>query len=315
MKRHTILFMTSLLLGLGFPLTTHASSQAVSYTVAQGDTLFQIAKKYQTSVQSIVEANHLPNDKLHIGQQLQVPTTHASLTTGPASQSVKPVVTATSAAPHKASTVAPASLSDDANKSAQLESNTQARVTVPVLNVRELPSTESPILTKLSFGTLLTVVESNSEWTKIQYKDQDAYVATPYISPYVPVEMPSHADNQSLLAIIEPLLKTPYVLGGTTPEGFDCSGFTSYVYQQLGVTLPRTSEDQFTVGQDVPRDQLQPGDLLFYDSLKKGKISHVAMYIGDGMIVHANGDEVRYEKVVNMDKLYPYYGAKRMLQF
>ncbi|MGD8189680.1 NlpC/P60 family protein [Brevibacillus ginsengisoli] len=331
MKRHMILFMTSVVLGLGFPLTTYASSQSVLYTVAQGDSLFQISKKYQTSVQSIMEANHLANDKLHIGQQLQVPTTHPSLangsTTAPApnsstvnkpvqNQSVKqPIGNATVAAQPSPTAPQPVPDAKETHQTTALEANTQAKVTVPVLNVREQASTDSAILSKLSLGAIVNVIDSDSDWTKINYNGQDAYVATPYITSYVPVELSPNADNQSLLEIVQPLLNTPYVLGGTTPDGFDCSGFTSYVYKQLGVTLPRTSEDQFTVGQDVPRDQLQPGDLLFYDSLKKGKISHVAMYIGDGMIIHANGEIVKYEKVANMDKIYPYYGAKRMIQF
>ena len=74
-----------------------------------------------------------------------------------------------------------------------------------------------------------------------------------------------------------------YVSGGTGPNAFDCSGLTSYAYSTAGVSLPHSSRAQSTLGRQVSRNQLQPGDLVFYYT----PISHVALYIGDGMIVHA----------------------------
>ncbi|RNL86368.1 C40 family peptidase [Halostreptopolyspora alba] len=78
----------------------------------------------------------------------------------------------------------------------------------------------------------------------------------------------------------------PYVWGGTGPDGYDCSGLTQAAWKQAGVNLPRVSEDQFNAGSRVSWDQLQPGDLMFfYDSEEP---SHVGMYAGDGMMVHAS---------------------------
>jgi cell wall-associated NlpC family hydrolase len=75
----------------------------------------------------------------------------------------------------------------------------------------------------------------------------------------------------------------PYVWGSTGPDGFDCSGLTSYAYAAAGVSLPHSSRAQSALGVEVARGDLQPGDLVFYYS----PISHVAIYIGNGMIVHA----------------------------
>ena len=72
----------------------------------------------------------------------------------------------------------------------------------------------------------------------------------------------------------------PYVWGGTTPRGFDCSGFVQYVYAQRGIYLPRTTYEQVNVGRRVSRSQLRPGDLCHFPG-------HVGIYIGDGMMIHA----------------------------
>ena len=94
----------------------------------------------------------------------------------------------------------------------------------------------------------------------------------------------------------------PYVYGGSTPAGFDCSGFTSYVYGKLGVPLAHSSYDQWTSGPRVPRADLRPGDLVFFAGL-----GHVGIYIGGGRFVHAPHTGT----VVSVDRLSgSWYGAE-----
>ena len=94
-------------------------------------------------------------------------------------------------------------------------------------------------------------------------------------------------------------LGVAYVWGGSSPAGFDCSGLTQYVYAQIGVSLPRTSRDQFHAGTSIPRirtDLLQPGDLVFFGyGGDPDRIHHVGLYVGDGDFIHApaSGDHVR----------------------
>lgn len=97
-----------------------------------------------------------------------------------------------------------------------------------------------------------------------------------------------------VVGIAAQYLGVPYVWGGTTPAGFDCSGLVQYVFRQAGVSLPRTSQAQGSVGTSIPLSQAQPGDLLFWGSA--GSYYHVAIYAGNGQYIHAPapGQSVTY---------------------
>lgn len=79
----------------------------------------------------------------------------------------------------------------------------------------------------------------------------------------------------------------PYVWGGDTPAGFDCSGFVQYVYRQIGVNLPRTADVQYELGRKVLPEELQPGDLVFFETYEPGA-SHNGIYVGDDQFIGAN---------------------------
>jgi len=106
----------------------------------------------------------------------------------------------------------------------------------------------------------------------------------------------------------ESYLGLPYRWGGTTPEnGFDCSGLTLAVYRLSGLSLPRTSREQFGMGLSIPRSDLLPGDLVFFRGGKNGGINHVGVYIGRGRFIHSPGRD----KVIRRENLSTPYFARR----
>ena len=106
-------------------------------------------------------------------------------------------------------------------------------------------------------------------------------------------------------------LGRPYVYGANGPDAFDCSGFTSYVYRHFGVSLPRTASSQFSAGSAVSRNNLAPGDLVFFNTV--GYLGHVGLYIGGGDFIHAASSG--REKISSLSEGYyrtRYAGARRV---
>ena len=189
-----------------------------------------------------------------------------------------------------------------------------AKVTTDVLNVRSAPSTSADIVTRLSKDATAKIIGINTGWFKIEM----ASGTTGYIHPdYVEVvansvstttaasvSAASGSVRSQVLDYASTFLGVPYVYGGSSPKGFDCSGFTSYVYKHFNVSLPHSSASQYTRVTKVSRDNLQPGDLVFFASSAGGsKINHVGIYVGNGNFIHAP----RPGKVVCYDSLYSSY--------
>jgi peptidoglycan DL-endopeptidase CwlO len=103
-------------------------------------------------------------------------------------------------------------------------------------------------------------------------------------SPAAPAPAPAAATRASALDLALSKVGSPYRYGATGPNAFDCSGLVSWAYDKAGVDLPRTSRAQSKVGTPVSRDELRPGDLVFFYN----PVSHVGIYLGDGKIVHAS---------------------------
>lgn len=112
---------------------------------------------------------------------------------------------------------------------------------------------------------------------------------------------------------VDELIGKPYKSGGITTKGFDCSGFTQYVFKQLDIELPRSSRQQaYASGEDVEKDELRTGDLVFFNTSGSG-ISHVGIYMGDGTFAHASYDGVEYTEMDDEYYAKRYVSARRVL--
>jgi len=122
----------------------------------------------------------------------------------------------------------------------------------------------------------------------------------------------SSPEATSLCSIAERYLGAPYRWGGTTPAAFDCSGFTRYVYARLGVRLPRTAREQYRAGDPVKCGTWESGDLIFFD-MSKGYVSHVGMYVGSYLFIHASTPTtgVRMDSLKKRAYKKHYVGARR----
>lgn len=121
--------------------------------------------------------------------------------------------------------------------------------------------------------------------------------------------------GNNLIATAKTLLGTPYVWGGETTAGFDCSSFTQYVMKQNGIAIPRTAAEQYAVGTAVSRENLQVGDLVFFTTYKPGA-SHVGFYMGNNQFIH-DSSAAKQVTINSLTETYytdHYIGARRYIK-
>ena len=196
----------------------------------------------------------------------------------------------------------------------------KATVNTDSLNMRKGAGTSYSVITKLSNGTVVDVLESASNgWKKIKTSNGTiGWVSGSYLANGV-VEQTSTPSTNKVQAVIDlahKQLGKPYVWGAEGPNSFDCSGLIYYVYKNAAsITLPRTSSAQYSAGVAVSRSNLKAGDLIFSSTDGTGNITHVAIYVGDGQMIHAprNGKNVEKVSINNSYWNKAYVGARRVL--
>ncbi len=197
------------------------------------------------------------------------------------------------------------------------------------VNVRSGPSTSHESYGKINYSDPVTVTALSDGWYQISYPPAEsgvAYIRADYISLSVPAPRvgdpvvygapASVSAGERIVQIAEQFLGLPYVYGGSTPAGFDCSGFTSYVFKQLGYDLYRSSYQQIDNGVPVSKSELMPGDLLLFKRQGASRIHHVGIYVGNGMMIHSpqTGDVIKYTSIVTGYYNNCYYAARRIVR-
>lgn len=200
------------------------------------------------------------------------------------------------------------------------------------LNVRSGPGTENSKVMSLRSGTVVRIIGMESGWYKIEYHGQTGYVSSDYMvtcsaaqssKGYGPTADTTGTIGNGLsseagleiVAYAEKFLGTPYVYGGNGPNSFDCSGFVKYVFTHFGYSVNRTASTQLSNGTSVSKDQLQPGDIVFFKNAgDTHAASHVGIYIGGETFIHASSDtrKVEYSSLVTSNNAKKYIAARRI---
>lgn len=223
------------------------------------------------------------------------------------------------------------------------------------VNLRKEPSTSANILMVVALNTKLTVIGEEGDWYKVKTSDGNAYISKKLLSDNKVettsrgnivrgaaenissknLENPdkaiavttsnttnnsnSSAKGNEIVAYAKKFLKVPYVYGGASPKGFDCSGFTMYVYKKFGISMRHGAQAQAKLGTAIKADKssssslkqkLKPGDLVFFlDYETMDEIGHCGIYIGDGKFIHASSGS---GYCVKIDSLLPgqYYNTR-----
>lgn len=216
------------------------------------------------------------------------------------------------------------------------------RVSGNKVNIRSGPGTSYTAVARGNAGDKAYVIGFNRQWYKVIYGDKIGYIRSDYLQlteiPYenkdstkAPIffidgkstgitpsanalSVGGSSTASKIVATAKQYIGVPYVWGGSSPSGFDCSGFTRYVFNKHGVALPRTTDQQYKVGSYVSRSNLKAGDLVFLQNTYREGISHVGIYIGDGKMIHASSSKgIVISDLSSSYYTKHYYGARRVL--
>lgn len=207
------------------------------------------------------------------------------------------------------------------------------------LNVRAGAGTKNAVISTLKSNAVVNIIGEENGWYKIKLSDgSTGYVGASFINRTASTtstdstkssatakqtdtkvavgDTTPSATGNKVADYAQTLLGTRYTWGGSSTSGFDCSGFTQYVYKNaLGVDIPRVSRAQATVGSAVSTSSMKVGDLLYFDTTGSGTTSHVGIYLGNGKFIHASGTATNpeYVKVSNLsEKWVKLLGARRI---
>lgn len=197
--------------------------------------------------------------------------------------------------------------SEDNSDEVLYDNNVTKYINASSVYIRKGPSTSEEIVTSLIKNTDVTVIGENGDWYKVKYNGNEGYIYKNLLSDnkeeetnrsgrFIDIEksntqISTASSNlgEEIVAYAKQYLGCPYVYGASGSSSFDCSGFTMYVYKNFGYTLSHSASAQANKGEYVAKEDLQPGDLVFFlDYPTMDGIGHCGIYIGDGEFIHAS---------------------------
>lgn len=207
--------------------------------------------------------------------------------------------------------------SSSSSSKSNSSSSIKAQVSVDRANFRSAPNLNSKVYKVYSMGTSVKIIGSTGDWYKVRVDGKSGYFRKDMLDKSTTTSKTNRGSSSrnSVVDVARKYLGKRYVYGGSSPSGFDCSGFVRYVYRQFGYDLPHSSSAMSAHGKTISKSNLKPGDLLFF---RRGgsSIGHVAIYIGNGKMIHAENAR----QGVNIDTVFDgdyyqrnYVKAKRIM--
>lgn len=260
--------------------TSTVDTTSTTHTVVKGDTLWSLAKKYGVSVSTLMKANNLSSSTILIGQSLNLRagmTTYGvnGVTTG--SSSTAASTNTASSTSTTASSQAPKAKKSTTNTSSN--SNTSTSANTQSQSTASNSSASTTTNTNTAASNANTTSSTNTAASSSQAVSQAPTASTSTATTT------ASASASAITSYALTFLGVPYVWGGTTPSGFDCSGLVQYVYSHFGINLGRTTYTQQYAGTKISVASAQAGDLYFWGSY--GSAYHVAIALGGGQYVMA----------------------------
>lgn len=272
-------------------LTTGTSALAASYKVVKNDSLWAISKKYGVSISSLKKANSLSGNTIYVGQTLKIPssskTTSFKSTTKTSSKTAAVKATATSSTTYKVTkgdTLWSIAKKYGVSVSALQKANNLSSSLIYIGQSLKLASSLTSYTTNGVTKSTTTSSTTKSTTTKTKSSTSTSKTAVSQ-APTSIKRSSTTASSANITAYALTFLGVPYVWGGTTPSGFDCSGYVQYVYSHFGISVGRTTYTQQYAGTKISLASAQAGDLYFWGSY--GSAYHVAIALGGGQYVMA----------------------------
>ncbi|MGV8081293.1 MAG: NlpC/P60 family protein [Syntrophales bacterium] len=291
-----------------------------TYRAKSGSNLYSIAKKHGVSVEAIKKANNLTSDRLKPGQLLTIPSKGSKVASAVSHKEAKAASTGRTA------TVQTRTYKI---KSGDTLSGISKKTGIPLAQIKKLNNLRA---NRLKTGDKIVLarvaaraqhsVRSESRLRTAALSDgdemdeEDGAAAGPEDLAKIEEDIISSAEllgswkdpeeQRLFVKVVKGFLGAPYRFGGSTVRGIDCSGFVAKIYQFFDINLPRTAREQSRVGMNVDKEDLDVGDLVFFNTRRA--FGHVGIYIGNNQFIHAAAGKKREVSISNLDE--PYYSKR-----